>query len=178
MSEKYDEYLRQHINAVRRALVWMLENLELPQFDEEYKEDARLNVQYHDGTKRCLDEYEAYDSYFYGDKDEDEFNYAWLRHIHRNPHHWQHWLLMNDDGKYRDPGKVIALEMPEEYVLEMIADWWSFSWRSGNLREVFGWYESHKDKMILHPNTRELVESVLGEIRDALDKEGICQSSS
>ena len=171
MSEKDDEYLWQHINAVREALVWMLESLELPQFGEECKEDARLIVQYHDGTKKGLVEYDAYDAYFYGERDESAFNYAWLHHIHNNPHHWQHWVLVNDEDG------IVALEMPEEYVLEMIADWWSFSWRSGNLREVFGWYEDHKDKMILHPNTRELVESVLGEIRDALERQEACQSS-
>ena len=172
MSEKYDEYLRQHINGVREALGWMLENLELPQISEGCKKDAHFLVLHHDESKRCIDEYGAYDSYFYGDKDEDDFNYAWLLHIHRNPHHWQHWVLVNDEDG------IVALEMPEEYVLEMIADWWSFSWRSGNLREVFGWYEDHKGKMIFHPNTRELVESVLDEIRDALDKEETCQSSS
>lgn len=165
MSEKYDEYLQQHIKGVRDALGWMLENLELPQISEECKKCARLIVQYHDGTKKGLVEYDAYDAYFYGEKDESAFNYAWLHHIHNNPHHWQHWVLVNDEDG------IVALEMPEEYVLEMIADWWSFSWRSGNLREIFGWYESHKGKMILHPNTRELVESVLGEIRDVLDKE-------
>ena len=73
MSEKYDEYLRQHINGVREALGWMLGNLELPQFDEECKKGAHFLVLHHDETKRCLDEYVAYDSYFYGDKDDDEF---------------------------------------------------------------------------------------------------------
>ena len=166
MSYKYDEYLRQHINGVSEALGWMLENLELPQISEEDKKCARRIVQYHDRSKKLPSEYEAYDAYFYGERDEAAFSYAWLRHIHLNPHHWQHWVLVNDEDG------IVALEMPKEYVLEMIADWWSFSWRSGNLREVFGWYESHKDKMILHPNTRKLVESALGEIRDALDKEG------
>jgi hypothetical protein len=27
-----------------------------------------------------------------------EFDAAWLRHQHRNPHHWQFWLLCEDDG--------------------------------------------------------------------------------
>ena len=68
---------------------------------------------------------------------------------------------MQDDGKYRDPDKVVALEMPKIYALEMVADWWSFSWRSGNLAEVFCWYGAHKDSIILHPSTREYVEGVL-----------------
>lgn len=25
------------------------------------------------------------------------FDIAWLKHIHRNPHHWQYWLLTEDD---------------------------------------------------------------------------------
>ena len=55
-------------------------------------------------------------------------------------------------------------------MLEMIADWWSFSWRSGNLREVFGWYDEHKSRIVLHPSTQEYVESVLGEIGEKLDE--------
>ena len=33
------------------------------------------------------------------------------------------------------------LEMPYDYIIEMICDWWSFSWQSGNLYEIFKWYE-------------------------------------
>lgn len=32
-------------------------------------------------------------------KNEYRFNIAWLKHIHRNPHHWQYWILLNDNGK-------------------------------------------------------------------------------
>jgi hypothetical protein len=132
----------------------------------------KTHVVLHDRSKWCESEYDAYDAYFYGEKDEDAFYRAWLHHIHNNPHHWQHWMLMNDGGKYGDPDKVIPLEMPKAYALEMVADWWSFSWRSGNLYEVFDWYESHKDNIVLHPSTREYVEGVLGEIKEKLDEEG------
>jgi hypothetical protein len=165
MSKEYDNYLDEHIGAVHKAADWMFRNLNV--FDGMTDEEAwafRNAVTYHDRSKYSSEEYDAYDAYFYGEKDEDAFNYAWLHHIHNNPHHWQHWLLMNDDGKYRDPDKVIPLEMPKVCVLEMVADWWSFSWRTGNLEEVFGWYEGHKDDIILHPKTREFVEAVLGEI--------------
>lgn len=60
--------------------------------------------------------------------------------------------------------------MPLEYVIEMIADWWSFSFRSGNLREIFGWYDKHKE-IKLHPKTRKLVEDILARIKVELDKE-------
>lgn len=173
MSEQYDAYLHTHYSAVEMAAAWMAESLnavkELP-YDEYFY--FLYNARNHDQSKWSKDEYDAYDKYFYGDADEDAFNRAWLHHIHNNPHHWQHWLLMNDDGKYRDPGKMIPLEMPKVYALEMIADWWSFSWVSGNLSGMFDWYEEHKDNIILHEKTREYVESVLDEIRERISREG------
>ena len=171
MSKQYDEYLREHIVAVQKAMNWMLNNIESLEEETGYNRSEFVYVaSVHDMSKHGPHEYDAYDAYFYGERDEDAFNRAWLHHIHKNPHHWQHWLLMNDDGKYRDPDKVIPIEMPRVYALEMVADWWSFSWRSGNLDEVFGWYEDHKDAMILHPKTREFVEAVLAEIRNKLDE--------
>ncbi len=169
MSKQYDEYLREHIGGVRKAAQWMKDNLAITK-ELSRKECVKFdyNVIRHDFSKYDSEEYDAYDAYFYGDKDVEAFNRAWLHHIHNNPHHWQHWLLMNDDGKYRDPDKVIPLEMPKVYALEMVADWWSFSWRSGNLTEMFDWYEEHKDNIILHPNTRRYVEGVLDEIRKGL----------
>jgi len=165
MSKEYDEYLREHIGAVRKAGAWMVDNLKTIRDMRPLDVHAfGKHVENHDRSKWGVAEYGPYDAYFYGDRDEDAFNRAWLYHIHKNPHHWQHWLLMNDDGKYRDPDKVIPIEMPRVYALEMVADWWSFSWRSGNLEEVFGWYEGHRDNIILHPKTREYVESVLDEI--------------
>ena len=173
MSKEYDEYLKGHIDAVANAALWMCEHLPAA-FDGLTTEELMqfgANVCVHDASKRWPEEYDAYDEYFYGEKDEDAFNRAWLHHIHHNPHHWQHWLLVSDDGKSGDPEKVTALEMPKVAALEMVADWWSFSWRSGNLREVFTWYEEHKDGIILHESTREYVESVLAEIGDMLEEE-------
>ena len=63
------------------------------------------------------------------------------------------------------------LEMPKEYVIEMIADWWSFSWKNGNLYEIFDWYAEHKDKQYMHPKTRLLVEDLLLQIKMKLDAE-------
>ena len=172
MSKEYDDYLNEHIGAVRKAAAWMVDNLKVIRgmrpLDAHAFEEC---VENHDRSKWDDAEYGAYDAYFYGKRDVDAFNRAWLHHIHHNKHHWQHWLLMNDDGKYREPGKVVALEMPKAYALEMVADWWSFSWRTGNLEEVFDWYEEHRDNIILHQNTREFVEAVLYEIRERLASE-------
>ena len=168
MSKEYDDYLKNHIGAVQKAAKWMMErNIggvnDLP---DGGVVAFSCKAQVHDESKYLVEEYGPYDAYFYGEGDEEAFDRAWLHHIHHNPHHWQHWLLFEDEND----GKPKALEMPKVYALEMVADWWSFSWRSGNLREVFRWYDEHKARIVLHPRTREYVESVLGEIEEKLDE--------
>lgn len=161
MSVVYVGYLTEHIANVNNALDWMASRGII-----ENKMSIGLG---HDESKYSGQEYQAYDDYFYGNdnKTKEEidqaFDYAWLHHIHNNKHHWQYWILHEDEGS------VKALEMPEEYVYEMIADWWSFSWKADNLYEIFNWYEDHKNKIILHPNTRTLVESTLSTIKEKLD---------
>ena len=166
MSAQYDAYLIVHKNSVRDAFEWMKEHI--PQVLEDLDKTLDWDIgYYHDQSKYDDVEYRAYDEYFYGQRGSAAvkyFEYAWLHHIHNNPHHWQYWVLMNDDEK--DGTK--ALEMPPEYVIEMICDWWSFSFRSGDLREIFKWYDEHKTRIIFHEKTRKRVERVLGEIDKAL----------
>lgn len=171
MSFAYDQYLAEHIGNVNKGLHWMLDNLG---FKEERPELEVALVNFdHDESKYSVEEYDAYDKYFYGGnrsyKVVQEFNYAWLHHIHNNPHHWQYWVLLEDDPESGLPYK--ALEIPIHVIFEMIADWWSFSWKSGNLFEIFNWYADHKDKQIINANSRRIIESILQQIRDILDRE-------
>lgn len=84
-------------------------------------------------------------------------------HIHRNPHHWQHWVLIHDD----EPAEY--LDMPYEYIIEMICDWWSFSHKVGKLTEIFDWYKKHKD-MQLSDKTRKTVEDILDKIKNKIEE--------
>lgn len=164
MSLAYDEYLAEHIGNVNKGLHWMLDNIWLSQKEKSAIEDAMLHE--HDASKYDAEEYEAYDKYFYGGnrsyKVVQDFNYAWLHHIHQNPHHWQYWVLLEDDPESGLPYK--ALEIPLPYIFEMIADWWSFSWKSGNLFEIFNWYADHRNKQIINPKSKEIVEYILEKI--------------
>lgn len=54
--------------------------------------------------------------------------------------------------------------------VEMICDWWAFSWKSGNLYEIFGWWDEHKEYMTLSPRTRNTVEAILAALKDTLDE--------
>lgn len=167
MSYQYDRYLAQHKSNVEAGFRWLQKNL--PEITE--GSGAEHNIVFaHDQSKTEPDEYGPYDIYFYGGNRSygvvEDFRKAWLLHIHRNPHHWQYWVLINDAP---EEGEII-LEMPYCYVLEMICDWWSFSWFKGNLLEIFSWYEERKSYIKLHPNTRRLVEDILGRIKISLGR--------
>lgn len=94
------------------------------------------------------------------------FDYAWLRHQHTNPHHWQFWILCNDvDGTY-------PLPMPPKYVREMIADWVGAGMAISGRKDPNPWYKKNKDKMLLHKDTRQLVEYELLDIASLLREKG------
>jgi hypothetical protein len=167
MSADYNNYLNEHVRNVRRGFHWLLDNL--PEvFDGLQLSQISPGMEAHDLSKWDDEEYVPYDNYFYGNRTKqvkDEFDIAWLHHQHNNPHHWQYWLLMEDSGK------VKALEMPKEYILEMICDWWSFSWKSDNLFEIFDWYKKNGPKMTLHPTTKKTVEEILDKLEAKLEEE-------
>ena len=94
-----------------------------------------------------------------------DFQLAWLHHIHHNPHHWQHWVLINDDSAEG----AVCLEMPRCYIIEMICDWWSFSWAKDDLTEIFRWYDEHREHMLLAKNIRETVEDILSKMAEKLN---------
>ena len=60
--------------------------------------------------------------------------------------------------------------MPMNYLLEMICDWWAFSWAKENLYEIFDWYDDHKKRIKLSKNTRKTVEDILDKIRKKMDE--------
>ena len=166
MSKQYDQYLAKHIENVKKGFDWFRENI--PEIVAEcFSTRSGFNLEWiiyntHDASKTTNPvEYNAYDAYFYGGNKSfsvvQAFQRAWLIHIHSNPHHWQHWVLINDNP---EEGEII-IEMPKHYIFEMICDWWSFSWEKGNLEEIFSWYAKHKDYIKFHPNTRKTVEDIL-----------------
>lgn len=169
MSKEYDDYLKKHVANVRVGFEWLRKHL--PELFEDEPANLMISIACHDLSKYNSEEYYAYDNYFYGNNRSYEvvesFKYAWLEHIHNNCHHWQYWVLINDDPK----NGITVLDMPYEYIIEMICDWWAFSWASGNLYEIFSWYETRKDYIKLSDNTRKTVEDILDKIKSKLDEQ-------
>ncbi|MFA5604201.1 MAG: DUF5662 family protein [Bacilli bacterium] len=123
----------------------------------------------HDWSKFTPVEWFPYVTKFYGKwkqehppiyrgKDRERFDKAWLHHQHHNPHHWQHWLLREDSGGDR------VLPIPDTYVAEMVADWCGAGMAITGKWDVVEWYEKNKDKMHLHPRSRENVEAIIYEL--------------
>lgn len=85
----------------------------------------------------------------------DAFRTAWNSHQKHNPHHWQYWVLINDEDGMN------PLEIPDTYVREMLADWEGAGKAITGKSDPAGWYTRNYDKFMFHPNTRQLVERLL-----------------
>lgn len=121
----------------------------------------------HDWTKFLPSEWFAYARYDFNkgvpvttgyahvlDPTELPFNIAWNHHQKRNDHHWQYWVLLQDEGG------TYALPMPDVCRKEMLADWRGAG-RAQKKSDTVAWYRVNKDKMNLHPDTRAWIESEL-----------------
>jgi len=139
------------------------------------REGIPLRALTHDLSKfRPRSEWRPYREYFYGTHGADNqaankggkptetsdrsFDLAWLKHIHRNRHHWQWYLLRKDDGT------TTPLPMQQKDMIEMLCDWYGAgaaihgeaSWTRTLL-----WYQENASKIKLHPSTQARVERFL-----------------
>lgn len=160
-SPEYLQYLDDHISNVKYSWYNMLKPSMLEDgYDQQDLADAEMCIENHDLSKYDDDEFDAYCNYFYSDpkngfsKNSKAFDEAWLNHIHKNPHHWQHWVLL------RDSGEIEPQDIPMKYICEMLCDWHSFSGKDPN-STASAWYKSNKSKMKLSDKTRRIVEKLL-----------------
>lgn len=116
----------------------------------------------HDLSKFRLDEFIPYANYYYGSGDEKGVKISWLFHQKRNDHHWQYWILMNDDGTR------VRFKLPEPVMKEMVCDWKGMSktLRYFELDDTLRWYLQRKNFIDLHPDTAKEVEEMLGYYHD------------
>lgn len=91
----------------------------------------------------------------YQERRKATFNRAWLHHQNANPHHWQYWLLIEDDT-----GEPVAQEMPDRFIREMVADWYGAGMAMGK-PDIWGWYMKNADRMKLTQHTRLRVVTLL-----------------
>lgn len=157
----------------------------------------------HDWDKFLPDEWFPYARTFYKSNGEKQyvesvdFAVAWMKHQHRNKHHWQYWLTRLGGRPIRETnvvvwdrgdaqaiveretagGTVLELRdcafgmfpqpMPEVFRREMLADWRGAGLALG-FPDTAGWYMKNEGNIILHPETRAWVEVQLGIERRSL----------
>lgn len=162
---RYLWYVVRHKVFVLRAawslgIPWLGLLHDLSKFSpDEWEPYARF---FYSGPHRARADYSAYEkTWHWGTIDrecketvQERFDYAWCLHQKRNKHHWQFYLVPQDDGGTK------VLEMPECYRLEMLADWIGAGLAQGK-PDTMAWYVANKDKMQLHPRTRILLENDL-----------------
>lgn len=85
-----------------------------------------------------------------------EFDKAWLYHIHRNKHHWQHWLLQEDNGNVKN------IKIPVKYLKEMVCDWRGAGEAITGTDNTKVWYLENKKCMSFKRIDRRWVEEKLG----------------
>jgi hypothetical protein len=111
----------------------------------------------HDWSKFSRAEWTPYANRFFGGRagiedkslDPDEFRRAWLHHIHRNPHHWDHWLFASGDKR--------ILEMPDHFVREMVADWLAAGRAINGSWDIREWFAKTHAKQLMGQQTKEQV---------------------
>lgn len=181
MSKEYNKYLYKHKVFVCVGY-YFLENLYSPNSSGRTKFNSALQKEqllFHDESKKIMAEYTAYDNYFYSkgkldQKAVDDYEFAWLNHIHENPHHWQYWVLINGNDSIK------ALPMTKRYILELLCDWMSFDitpiepygtfkLNANNLKK---YWECHENKMILHPKTRSSINYMIDKLVKTYGKNG------
>ena len=105
-----------------------------------------------DGTSRHVrDETGYYDPHSIG----ESFDRAWLHHQHWNKHHWQYWVLVQEE----EDDKLIP--MPDRYRKEMLADWRGAGLAITGKDNTKDWYLKNQNRIELHKSTEAWIKMQL-----------------
>ena len=105
----------------------------------------------HDWSKFLPSEYSVYKKRFTSKEyTEEEWEKAWLHHIHFNPHHHEHWMI-----------KGQAIRMPDVFVKEMVIDWHGAGRGYQGSWDIQPWIDANYQKIVLHPESLEKLKSAL-----------------
>lgn len=103
------------------------------------------------------------------DAEKEKYGYslAWQHHKGHNPHHWEYWI---DNLGER---KNTPIQIPEEYVIEMICDWLgagqTYLGDKWNRHEPLSYYNKVRSGRIIHPATEQIILYLL----TIIDEQGL-----
>lgn len=119
-----------------------------------------LSVKYYDGTKSP----NAIDRRLNG------CSRAWLHHKGRNRHHYEYWI----DFMGEPVNGPFGCKMPLKYVAEMVCDrraaCIAYHGSSYTQADPYNYYVKTLEHVIMHPDTRFVLETALIKMRDSGDE--------
>jgi hypothetical protein len=170
--EYYEQYVRDHnyygadeeiaeqfISSLRKHIFYV------QTFGEELSVPVR-QLNYHDISKYSESEFVGYAYNFHG-TDEQKVKYksvfarSWLHHLQTNPHHRQSYIFPDNFHMKGSDMEGNVLSIPENYALEMVADWMSASMCYTGSSDMNIWLNTNASRILLHSKTFDYVNSVL-----------------
>lgn len=115
----------------------------------------------HDLSKFLPSEFFLYARTFYTQEgtstfvDSIEFDKAWLLHQRRNKHHHNYWTYVDDSGV------IHSVDIPDEYLLEMIADWLAMERSVPGSSSAASYYLKIRRTAYFHDNTDKKIQELL-----------------
>lgn len=137
------------------------------------------SVKYYSGTRSPID----------AEKEDKGYSLVWQHHKGHNPHHWEYWIDNIGPVEVKErtvyetsTGEKIpivakhlrsnptALEIPINYVLEMICDWISagqtYLGDKWTCKEPYSYYKKFESSRIINENSKKIIENILISIKD------------
>ena len=122
----------------------------------------------HDLSKYSPEEFWTGVRFYQGDRSPNAaerelygFSKAWLHHKGRNKHHFEYWIDFSMD---KSKG-LVGHKMPVNYVVEMMMDRIAackvYKGKDYTDRSALEYYQREKDFIVIHPETRKLLEKLL-----------------
>ena len=133
----------------------------------------------HDLSKYSPAEFFVGAKYFQGNRspnnaEREDIGYssAWLHHKGRNKHHYEYWI---DYSIENQDGSIIPVSMPDKYVAEMMMDRVAasktYKGKDYNDRCPLEYYNIGKDNILIHPETRKKLETMLNILAEQGEEE-------
>ena len=122
---------------------------------------------FHDLSKYSPTEFLSGAKFYQGDKSPNEgereaygYSKAWMHHKGRNKHHFEYWTDYSKTEK-----RLAPVKMPMKYVIEMFCDRVAASkvYRGKDYTDShpLEYFVNGKSRRMIHPETSELLESLL-----------------
>ena len=140
----------------RYALFFFRHKLEVLKWSRKIRGCSLWRILCHDLSKLRWSEWGPHVHYFFGEQNTstlEALDVAYMKHIHRNPHHFAHWVLVLPNAG------VKCLRIPSPYREELLCDWLARGETSGE--DAISWYVHHMQTIGLHPETRFYLETQL-----------------